>query len=109
MCSRSDRLGSDVRACERASVRTREGRATTGRRSKVRVHTANAFALARSHLRTLARFLPLLLLAACGRAEAAPARVLKVCADPNNLPFSNRAGQGFENRLAELVARDLGA
>ena len=32
---------------------------------------------------------------------------LRVCADPNNLPFSNRAGQGFENRLAELVAREL--
>jgi mxaJ protein len=31
-----------------------------------------------------------------------------VCADPNNLPFSNQAGGGFENRIAELVARDLG-
>lgn len=36
-------------------------------------------------------------------------RVLRVCADPNNLPFSNRAGQGFENKLAELVAKDLKA
>jgi mxaJ protein len=35
--------------------------------------------------------------------------VLTVCADPNNLPFSNRAGQGFENKLAELLARDLHA
>jgi mxaJ protein len=33
-------------------------------------------------------------------------RVLRVCADPNNLPFSNRAGQGFENKLAELIARE---
>jgi len=33
---------------------------------------------------------------------------LVVCADPNNMPFSNRAGQGFENRIAALVARDLG-
>jgi len=32
-----------------------------------------------------------------------------VCADPNNLPFSNQAGEGFENRLAELVAKDLRA
>ena len=32
---------------------------------------------------------------------------LRVCADPNNLPFSNGRGQGFENRIAELVARDL--
>ena len=33
---------------------------------------------------------------------------LEVCADPNNLPFSNRAGEGFENRLAEIWARELG-
>jgi mxaJ protein len=33
---------------------------------------------------------------------------LWVCADPNNLPFSNDRLQGFENRIAELVARDLG-
>lgn len=36
-----------------------------------------------------------------------PASVLRVCADPNNLPFSNEAGEGFENALAELVAADL--
>jgi mxaJ protein len=35
--------------------------------------------------------------------------VLKVCADPNNMPFSDAAGEGFENRLAELVAESLGA
>ena len=35
--------------------------------------------------------------------------VLRICSDPNNLPFSNRAGEGFENRIATLVARDLGA
>jgi mxaJ protein len=34
---------------------------------------------------------------------------LRVCADPNNLPFSNRNGEGFENRLASLLARDIGA
>jgi mxaJ protein len=34
---------------------------------------------------------------------------LRVCADPNNLPFSNRRGEGFENRIAELLARDSGA
>ena len=38
-----------------------------------------------------------------------PARVLHVVADPNNLPFSNDRGEGFENRLAELVAREMGA
>ena len=35
--------------------------------------------------------------------------VLRVCSDPNNLPFSNRAEQGFENRLAGLIAAELGA
>jgi mxaJ protein len=34
--------------------------------------------------------------------------VLRVCADPNNLPFSNRRGEGFENRIAALLAQDLG-
>jgi mxaJ protein len=30
-----------------------------------------------------------------------------VCQDPNNLPFSNREGQGYQNKIAELFARDL--
>ena len=45
-------------------------------------------------------------------ASSAPAkseRVLHVVADPNNLPFSNDKLEGFENRLAELIARDMGA
>ena len=52
-----------------------------------------------------------LLFTACliGALSCASARTLVVCADPNNLPFSNRARQGFENRIAEIVARDLGA
>jgi quinoprotein dehydrogenase-associated probable ABC transporter substrate-binding protein len=37
----------------------------------------------------------------------AQAGTLRVCADPNNLPFSNRAGHGFENRIARLAAHDL--
>ena len=32
---------------------------------------------------------------------------LRVCSDPNNLPFSNARGEGFENAIADLVARDL--
>lgn len=39
---------------------------------------------------------------------ARPAGVLRVCADPNNLPFSNDRQQGFENKIADLLARDLG-
>jgi mxaJ protein len=34
---------------------------------------------------------------------------LVVCADPDNLPFSSRAGDGFENKLAQLIAHDLHA
>src|SRR5881397_1665881 len=33
---------------------------------------------------------------------------LRVCADPDYLPYSNRAGQGFENKIAEAVAKALG-
>jgi mxaJ protein len=35
------------------------------------------------------------------------AQSLRVCADPNNLPFSNSKQEGFENELAQLLARDL--
>lgn len=40
---------------------------------------------------------------------SAAERELRVCADPNNLPFSNERGEGFENKIAELIARELGA
>ena len=42
------------------------------------------------------------------RADAVD-RELRVCADPNNLPFSNQQRQGLENRIAELVAEELDA
>src|SRR3954451_6448385 len=32
---------------------------------------------------------------------------LKVCADPDNLPYSDKSGRGFENRLARIVGVDL--
>lgn len=47
-------------------------------------------------------------LAMAGNAKAARDDFLRVCADPNNMPFSNQAGDGFENRLAEIVAEALG-
>lgn len=34
-------------------------------------------------------------------------QVLRVCADPRNMPFSNEKGEGFENKLAELLAAKL--
>jgi quinoprotein dehydrogenase-associated probable ABC transporter substrate-binding protein len=39
--------------------------------------------------------------------ELVDPRVLRVCADPRNLPFSNEKGEGFENKLAELFAEKL--
>ncbi len=44
-----------------------------------------------------------------GSAPAMAERSLRVCSDPNNLPYSNEAGEGFENKIAELVADELGA
>ena len=45
-------------------------------------------------------------LALSGCAGRALTPALRVCADPNNLPYSNRDGEGFENRIAELLAAD---
>ncbi len=52
----------------------------------------------------------MVLAGACGsvRSQPAPERAtLRVCADPNNLPFSNSNKEGFENEIAALLARDL--
>ena len=42
-----------------------------------------------------------------GSVELVDPKVFRVCADPNNLPFSDQQGQGFENKLADLFARKL--
>ncbi len=39
--------------------------------------------------------------------EAIATNTLRVCADPGNMPFSNEAGEGFENKIIELVAEKL--
>jgi quinoprotein dehydrogenase-associated probable ABC transporter substrate-binding protein len=47
--------------------------------------------------------------AGAGAAHAAdPVHELRVCADPDNLPYSQRDESGFENRIARLIADDLG-
>ena len=43
-----------------------------------------------------------------GGAEIEKRSVLRVCADPNSLPYSSRARTGFENKIAEWIAADLG-
>ena len=40
--------------------------------------------------------------------DAPPRTALRVCQDPNNMPFSNQNGEGIENRLAELFGKALG-
>jgi mxaJ protein len=52
------------------------------------------------------RLLATAILFAASSCAAAP--VLRVCADPANLPYSNKQQQGFENRVASLIAKDLG-
>jgi mxaJ protein len=57
-------------------------------------------------------------LAACGALSALPAhaaeagaeeqQTFRVCQDPNNLPFSNTKGEGFENHIARMFAEQLG-
>src|SRR5437867_8717040 len=42
-------------------------------------------------------------------ALAQTPKEFRVCADPTNFPFSNRQGEGFENKIASLIANDLGA
>ena len=60
----------------------------------------------------LAAVLLTLLLPMTGQAADAPAapdqKVLRVCQDPKNLPMSDREDRGFENKIAELLAKKLG-
>lgn len=61
--------------------------------------------------RVASKYLSLLVVCVASAASAQPTGSweLRVCADPDNLPYSNRAGEGYENRLAQLVATKLGA
>jgi mxaJ protein len=43
-----------------------------------------------------------------GSAAGGEGKELKVCGDPNNMPFSNEKRQGLENKIAEVIAKDLG-
>jgi quinoprotein dehydrogenase-associated probable ABC transporter substrate-binding protein len=44
---------------------------------------------------------------AASTLSCAAAPALRICSDPNNMPYSNRDQQGFENRIADLIAKDL--
>ena len=49
----------------------------------------------------------LLICCAAARADE-PRATFRPCIDPNNLPFSNEKGEGYENKIAELFAGKLG-
>lgn len=51
--------------------------------------------------------LAMLVVGASGFGGEASAGVIRVCADPDNMPFSNDKGEGFENKLAELIGSKL--
>jgi mxaJ protein len=60
------------------------------------------------------RFLRLLILAvislvAHSAAEDSPREILRIASDPNNMPFSNDRLEGFENKIAQLIASELSA
>jgi quinoprotein dehydrogenase-associated probable ABC transporter substrate-binding protein len=71
--------------------------------------SSKAATSARHHLaRASAVAIVITAIASLSPAASAAESELRVCADPNNLPFSNDKGDGFENKLADLVAHDLG-
>ena len=59
-------------------------------------------------LRCVAAALALSALTASVAAQDGPRTALRVCQDPNNLPFSNLEGKGIENRIAEVFGKALG-
>src|SRR5690348_12790129 len=86
----------DRRTRIRDGRRLQTRRTTTGRRCRDRV-------ISKTRVVVLA-----VLFAGASPVPGAARHELVVCADPNNMPFSNRRGEGFENKLAELVAREMG-
>ena len=61
----------------------------------------------RCRLRTLGT-IALLSIVLVSPTLSAEREAFRVCADPNNLPFSNKDGEGLENRLAKIWAKELG-
>lgn len=56
---------------------------------------------------SVSRFAVAIVLSLAATSAVASMPPLRVCADANNLPFSNKQEQGFENVLARMVAHDL--
>src|SRR5688572_25390327 len=43
------------------------------------------------------------------RPNVAKPGVIRVCADPDNMPLSNQKGEGFEQKIAEVIAKEWNA
>ena len=71
-------------------------------------HPLVALALANLFLLGIAA-LPAPAVAQTLRPNVAKPGVLRVCADPDNMPLSNQKGEGFEQKIAELVAKEWNA
>jgi len=59
-------------------------------------------------VKSLSFFCALALLGTCANAVADDALPLRVCADPGNMPLSNNKGEGFQNKIAETLAKGMG-
>lgn len=73
----------------------------------MKIHVSDAASLAAAAGISLVALLVLSSTAAAQPADLVSRTALRVCADPANLPFSNEAGEGFENKIAELLAANL--
>ncbi|MET0527443.1 MAG: quinoprotein dehydrogenase-associated putative ABC transporter substrate-binding protein, partial [Microvirga sp.] len=74
----------------------------------MKTHVSDAAAdLTTATVIALAALLMLPGVATAQTADLVSRTALRVCADPANMPFSNQAGEGFENKIAELLAADL--
>ena len=64
--------------------------------------------MSRKTLFVTARALLVCSLAASFAATAGQLESLTVCADPGNMPLSNQKGEGFENKIAQVIGSALG-
>ena len=69
--------------------------------------TTNDYTTTTSGTRLRQAVAAVLALGLCALTSAKATQTLTVCADPNNLPFSNQAGEGFENKIIGFIAREL--
>lgn len=68
--------------------------------NSVRLSSSRSIAIAGSIMLVTA-------ISAASGEESATTNAFRVCADPNNLPFSSKEGSGYEDKLAEIIAADL--